>query len=837
MPHTTHSTFTKLITGLTFITQACYHTVSHSTLKLQPYRGLDTTDSIPTSDQSNSIKNVTVSVSSSAHESNFPFKVIPAPTGYEEWVSPVVLPAPPQDGSQGWGDALARAKHFVSQLTIEEKVNLTTGSGVDGPCVGQTGTVPRLGFNQPICLQDAPTGVRFSDFISVFPAQINVAATFDRALMRRRGVALGSEFVGKGVNVALAPMTNLMRAPASGRSWEGFGADPFLSGVGSVESIIGMQSTGVSACIKHYVGAEQEHFRGGSGSVGASSNIDDRTFRELYGWPFAESIRVGVDYVMCSYNRINQTQACENSKLINGVAKGEQNFQGVFLSDWTAMMSGVRAALAGLDMDMPGFEQYGQPSERNPAQAKSSYWGLQLVEAVRNGSVPISRLDDMTQRIISTYYKRGQDRESYPRINFHSFGQGTTVEQAAGNKHVNVQGKHHKLIREIGAASIVLLKNHDRTLPLRSPDQLKSIAILGSSAGNNPNGVNSCTDRGCDSGTLAIGWGSGTADFPYLVSPALAIETYVQAKNPDITLQIVLNDTNHDQITAVASKAELAIVHVTADSGEAYITVEGNVGDRNNLKLWHGGDALILNAAAVCSNTIVVINSVGPVDMESWINHPNVTAVIYAGLLGQETGNAEVDILWGKVNPSARLPFTIGKRRNDYPADVVYNSTMKFPQNTYKEGIFIDYRHFDYHQIEPRFEYGFGLSYTSFKYFNLILEKPEESKNNKDSDQTDPYMTAFTVTFSIENIGSVDGNEVAQLYLGFPPQTGEPVRILRGFDRTFIKSRETKRVEINLRMIDISVWDVVHQEWVIPDGRMKIWIGASSRDLRLEIDF
>ncbi|KAG0141967.1 hypothetical protein CROQUDRAFT_663111 [Cronartium quercuum f. sp. fusiforme G11] len=768
---------------------------------------------------------------------NFDFEIIQAPKGYENWTSPIVLPAPVQDGSFGWGSVFTRAKEFVSQLTIEEKVNLTTGSGVNGPCVGQTGTIPRLGFNQPICFQDGPSGVRFTDFVSVFPSPINIAATFDKNLMRRRGIGLGKEFFGKGVNVALGPMVNLMRSPTAGRNWESFGADAFLSGVSSVETILGMQSTGVSACVKHFVGAEQEHFRGGGHGADVaieSSNIDDRTMHEVYAWPFAESIRIGVDYVMCSYNRVNQTQACENSKLINGILKTEHKFQGVVISDWAAAISGVRSALAGLDMNQPGFERYGQISERDPSKANSSYWGLQLIESIKNGSVPISRLDDMVQRIISTYFKRGQDKKSYPARNFHSFGQGTLSEQAEGNEHVNVQAEHYKLIREIGAASTVLLKNVRQSLPLPSPDKLKSIAILGSSAGNNPNGPNSCQHRGCNVGSLAIGWGSGSVDFTYLVSPASAIEAYIRAKNPTISLDVVLNDTDFTEVTIAASRAEVALVHVTADSGEGYIEVEGNEGDRKDLKLWHSGDELISSTASVCSNTIIIIHSVGAVDMEAWINHPNVTAVIYAGLPGQELGNAEVDILWGQVNPSARLPFTIAKNRTDYPADVLYNSSLQVPQINYKEGMLLDYRHFDHNKIEPRFEFGYGLSYTNFSYSDIRIKT---DRRRLYSDRKDPHDNELSVTFLIENVGRLDGHEVAQLYLGFPDNIGEPIKVLRGFERIFIKSRDRKEVVINLRVIDISIWDVISQNWIVPRGKMMIWIGSSSREILLTSDF
>ncbi|EFP74048.2 uncharacterized protein PGTG_00004 [Puccinia graminis f. sp. tritici CRL 75-36-700-3] len=785
-------------------------------------------------------------INATATASNFNFEVIPAPPGYEEWTSPVVLPSPAQQGHSPWTESIKRAKQFVAQLTLEEKVNLTTGAGVQSRCVGETGTVPRLGFNQPICLQDGPVGVRFTDFNSVFPAGINAAATFDKNLMYKRAHAMAEEFKNKGVNVILAPMTNLMRTPESGRAWEGPGADPYMAGVATVQAVLAIQSTRASACVKHYIGNEQEHFRGGSGAKAATSNIDDRTLRELYDWPFAEAIHAGVDYVMCSYNRINQTHACENSKLINGIVKGEYQFQGVLVTDWAAAVSGVRTTLAGTDMNMPGFMAYGQPSEPNPSTANSSYWGLRMIEAVNNGSVSTQRLDDMVTRVMSTYYKQGQDKQDYPRLNMMSIGQGTPEEQIRLNKHVNVQADHYKLIREIGAASTILLKNTNHTLPLKSPKQMRTVVVIGSDAGDNPRGINSCADRGCNNGTLAAAWGSGTANFPYLIAPATAIQNYLMQTNPTISYQSIFDNYAYNEIGNASVSADVAIVHVNSDSGEGYITVEGNAGDRNNMSLWNNGDDLILKTAQVCNNVVVVVHSVGAVDMESWINHPNVTAVLMAGLPGQESGNSEVDILWGHVNPSARLPYTIAKKRSDYPAEVIYNSSMPVPQINYSEQLQIDYRHFDTNNIEPRFEYGFGLSYTTFKYDSLKIAKPSKAHASPSppspqksmslspsSPMSDLYENMLSVEFRITNTGTMPGNEVAQLYVGFPSQVNEPPKVLRGFERVFIPKGQTKTVTMSLRKKDLSYWDVISQSWRLPHGKFKLMVGCSSRQILL----
>ncbi|KAJ7833847.1 glycoside hydrolase superfamily [Mycena olivaceomarginata] len=643
----------------------------------------------------------------------------PAPPGFEQWVSPVITPAPPVVGTGDWASAVARARKFVAGLTLEEKINVTTGIDIVGPCVGNTGAIPRLGWDG-LCLQDSPLGVRIADLVSAFPAGINAAATWDVDLIEARGRAMGAEFRGKGVHVALGPMTNMGRQAAAGRNWEGFGADPFLSGVATVAAINGIQKNGVIATVKHFIANEQEHFRGGSeASQIYSSNIDDKTFHELYLWPFAEAVHAGVGAVMCAYNKINQTQACQNSKIINGVLKEELGFMGFIMSDWAAMIDGVQPALAGLDMNMPGFFAYGRgpQNETDPANAVNGWWGSHLGEMVRNGSVPEARVDDMVIRTFAAYYKMGQDK-GFPPMGIQA------------NAKVNVQADHFKLIREIGAASTVLLKNTGNALPLRVKT-LKRIAIVGSDAGPNPDGANGCGDRGCDQGTLAMGWGSGTANFPYLVDPLSAISTHIESIDPTATIGAVLNDFNLDAVRTVASTADACLVFVNADSGEGYITVHDNrgdnMGDRANITLWRGGEALIGATAAVCANTVVVQHTVGPVTMEGWIDHPNVTAVLHAGLPGQESGNALVDVLFADgpqaTNPSGRLPYTIAKARGDYPADILYVSGDGTPQLTYDEGLGIDYRWFDSKNIAPRFEFGFGLSYTTFGYSGLTTTK------------------------------------------------------------------------------------------------------------------
>ncbi|EOO03200.1 putative beta-glucosidase 1 precursor protein [Phaeoacremonium minimum UCRPA7] len=629
-------------------------------------------------------------------------------------------PSPWADpNANGWEDAYAKAKDFVSQLTLLEKVNLTTGVGWQGEqCVGQVGSIPRLGFRS-LCMQDSPMGVRLSDYNSAFPSGQTAAATFDKGLLYRRGLAMGQEHRGKGVTVQLGPVAGpLGRAPAGGRNWEGFSPDPVLTGIGMAETVKGIQDAGVIACAKHFIGNEQAQGYGYNISETLSSNIDDKTMHELYLWPFADAVRAGVGSVMCSYQQINNSYGCQNSKMLNDLLKNELGFQGFVMSDWQAQHTGAASAVAGLDMTMPGDTVF---------NSGLSFWGANLTLAVINGTVPEWRIDDMALRIMAAFFKVGLTVDQDP-INFDSWTLDTygPLHYAAKdgyqqiNWHVNVQGQHASLIREVAAKGTVLLKNTG-VLPLNKP---KFIAVIGEDAGPNPAGPNGCGDRGCDDGTLGAAWGSGTANYPYLITPDSAIQA--QAVKDGSRYESILNNYKPDQIKALVSQQDAtSIVFVNADSGEGYINVDGNEGDRKNLTLWKDGDALVKNVSSWSNNTIVVIHSVGPVLVTDWYNSPNITAILWAGLPGQESGNSITDILYGKTNPSGRTPFTWGTTRESYGTDVLYepNNGNGAPQDDFSEGVFIDYRYFDKNNDTPIYEFGYGLSYTTFGYSDIKVEK------------------------------------------------------------------------------------------------------------------
>lgn len=278
------------------------------------------------------------------------------PAGY---VAAPYYPTPPGGWVANWTEAYAKAERVVQNMTLAEKVNLTSGTGyLMGPCVGNTGSALRFGIPN-LCLQDSALGVARTDNNTAFPAGITTGATFNKALMYARGLAMGAEARGKGVNVILGPTIGpIGRKPRGGRNWEGFGADPVLQAHGGALTVKGIQENGVIATAKHFLGNEQEEYRMDiipHGLMKAiSSNIDDRTLHELYAWPFAEAVRAGVGAVMASYNDVNGSDDSQNSMLLNGILKDEIGFQGLVMSDWYGQIGGVSSALAGLDMAMPG---------------------------------------------------------------------------------------------------------------------------------------------------------------------------------------------------------------------------------------------------------------------------------------------------------------------------------------------------------------------------------------------------------------------------------------------------------------------------------------------------
>lgn len=620
-----------------------------------------------------------------------------------------------------------------------------------------------------------------------------------------------------------------------GRNWEGFSPDPYLTGHAFARTIRGVQSTGVQACIKHLVGNEQETQRFPSETPegieveSVSSIIDDRTLHELYVWPFAEGVMEGAASVMCSYNRINGTYACENSKMMNDILKDELGFQGYVVSDWGATHSGAASINGGLDMEMPGGDEY---------------FGDQIAKDLESGAYKMSRLDDMITRIMAPYYYLKQNT-GYPSVdsscapyNDYNATENPGGYDMSGPSYRDVRGDHATLIRTMGSDSAVLLKNIKKTLPLKTP---KHIGVFGYDSAPFPldDGQAITIDGspfGYDMGSLPVGGGSGTGRFTYVVSPVSAIKAKAATFGARVQ-HIADNPTVIDDASKLNPIPDVCLVFVKSWASEG--------ADRLSLDVDWDGNTVVEEVAAVCDNTVVITHSVGPNIMD-FADHPNVTAIIAAHLPGQEIGNSIVDILWGTVNPSGKLPYTIAHKSTDYNAPIVNVTNPTTPNAfvaNFTEGLMVDYRHFDHANITPRYEFGFGLSYTTFQASDLDVSKVRHLRTvskyplaakNQPGGNPHLYDTILHASCTVSNTGDVEGKAVVQLYLSLPSTApaGTPVKSLRGYKKVTLAAGASSIVSFPILRKDLSYWDVSKQDWAIPKGDIDVRVGFSSHDIR-----
>jgi len=692
-----------------------------------------------------------------------------------------------------WSEADQKAQSFMSDLSESEKIDIVTGyMNMQGTCVGNIKPLSRKNF-KGLCLQDGPAGVRFNEGTSTtWQAGINSAATFNKELLYQIGKDQGSEFYAKGINIALAPSMNILRAPASGRVWENYGEDPFLSGTCGALITKGMQDAGVIVAAKHYVANDIEHNREAS-----SSNMDEQTLMEIHVEPFYRTIKDGdAGSVMASYNAVNDVYVVQNKKVLTDILKEKIGFQGFIMSDWWAIHDLEGSFNAGMDMNMPGGKAWG------PDYINNSYWGSNISTAIKNGRVSSSRLDDAVRRIIRTLYRFDQ-MSGYPDVN------------------LKARSMHSDTNRQAAIESTVLLKNADNVLPLSK--KYKTIAIIGKDADK----AETCTDSACSNGNIIQGWGSGTTDFVNVSDPFTSIKN--RASKEGINVVSSISD-NTSQGASAARNADVAVVFVRATSGEEYIVVNNNKGDRNDLDLWHSGADLVKSVAAVNSNTVVVIHAPATVNLP-FLN--NVKAVIHAGMPGAESGNAIASILFGDSNPSGHLPFTWAAR-DDYCCDVSYPGELEKGGNQktnydYKEGLFVGYRWFDKKNTTPIFPFGHGLSYTTFDYSDLSVTLKKSGSN----------VVGLDATFTVENTGSVEGATVPMLFLGFPSvsEMGDyPIRNLKAFDKINLSAGQKKTVTLTVDEHGMQYYNTNKGSFVVPTGgEYTVYIGKSAGDLPLKV--
>ena len=718
-----------------------------------------------------------------------------------------------------WAEAHEKAKEKVKEFTTEEKLSLLFGTqnmvrkSEDTDCVGAIDPIKdKFGG---ICLQDGPAGVRFSTGTQSWQASINTAATFNKTLMYEVGKAQGKEFRNKGINVALGPAMNIQRNPQGGRIWECYGDDPFLSGVAATQIIKGIQSNGVIACAKHYVGNDQETNRKNS-----SSNIKEQALWEIYIEPFYRSVKdAEVGAIMTAYNSINGTYCVNNSKIVNDYLKKRIGYQGYVMTDWWEVMSDSPDNFNnGVDMNMPGgIDEGAKWVGRN--MSHWSYFNNYLGK-----EISYERLDDAVERILAPMYKLDQFNSDvkYPEVDLLKN---------------TITNETKKLNREAAAQSNVLLKNEDHILPLVNMTG-KTIAIIGNDAFESP-----CireSDCSCKMyanqiyrGHLGLGYGSGTTYFKYLVNPLSAITSRAEKENINIissgeitqaseTLDernVYVGKEDIEKAKEVAKQADLCIVFISADSGEQYIELEKSVGDRYDLEAWHQGNDLVNAVLEVNQNVIVVINAPGPINLP-WLE--KVKGLIFSGFGGAESGNGLTDILFGDYNPSGHLPYVWAELDN-YPSKIGLFSN---PTNyDYTEGVFVGQRYFDKTNKPYTFPFGYGLSYTTFEF-------------EKNSLSINMAKDRLKINFSVKNTGNIKGEAVPMVFLKFPDniktEDGYPDKLFKGFDKKRIKPNEIIKFEIFVDDHALSYYNIFEKKFIRPnEGVYTVYVGFNAKDYNL----
>lgn len=659
------------------------------------------------------------------------------------------------------------AKKIVVQMTLEEKAGLCSGKDF-----WRLKSVERLGIPE-VMVCDGPNGLRkqseadgagINDSIKAvcFPGSCAEAASFDRDTMYRAGQAMGAACQAENISILLGPGTNIKRSPICGRNFEYYSEDPYLSSQIAAAHIKGVQSKNVGACIKHFAANNQESRR-----MSISSEVDERTLREIYLAAFEDAVKEAKPWaVMCSYNQLNGTFASENQWLLRDVLKEEWGFEGLVVTDWGAVNDRVKGLLAGLDLEMPG---------------SGGYNDAKIVEAVKKGQIPEAVLDEACERIVSCIMTYVEHKEA----------------DAVWNQEAD-----HQLAVETAKECMVLLKNDDQILPLSQEDSVVFIGRFAEKPRYQGGGSSHVNAWNCSAALDEV--------------KTMEHVTYIPGfsmKDADSEEEIRQEKQMLHEAVAAAKEAGIAVIF--AGLPDSY---ESEGFDRKHMGLPENQNQLIQAVAAVQPNTVVVLHNGSPVEMP-WVNE--VKGILEAYLGGEGVGRATVDILFGKSNPSGKLPETFPLKLSDNP------SYLNFPGDTdqveYKEGIFVGYRYYDKKEMQVLFPFGHGLSYTSFEYSNLKVDKKK---------CTDEEVCNVTVT--ITNTGDRFGKEAVQLYVqDVKSCVIRPVKELKGFTKVGLEPGESRDITFSLSKRAWAYYDVNSKGWYTEEGEFRILIGASSRDIRL----
>lgn len=681
----------------------------------------------------------------------------------------------------------ARISGIIKKMTLEEKINM-----LHGDATFYSGGVPRLGIPE-LSYEDGPLGVReetarngwasansTTDSATFLPNGSAIAATWNPAMAYKYGVVVGEEANARKIDIMLAPGFNICRIPLCGRTYEYYSEDPYLNSQLGVQAVKGIQSQHVAACIKHFAANNQETHRSDVNAI-----VDERALREIYFPTFKAAVEQANAWsLMAAYNKVNGYWCSENDFLLNKVLKKEWGFKGAVISDWGGTHHTIPAANGGLDVEMGSEGPY-----------NTWYMADPLLAAVKAGKVAVATIDDKVRRILWVIYHTALS-PNHPKGSI-----GTAA--------------HGKEAYDIAAESIVLLKNDQHLLPLKS--SLKSIAVIGDNA------IRTFAQGGFGAGVKAkyevtalqgirSRFGS-TADIKFAQgykAKYKANDSEKQNEGYDIP-----NDSLINAAAALAKTTDVAILCIGGNR-----EYESEAHDRKTLALPFGEQKLIDAVSAANPNTIIVMMAGAPYDLNEI--KQSAHTIVWAWYNGCEQGDALADVLKGVVNPSGKLPFTFPVKLQDSPAIALDTYPGVNLTTTYKEGILVGYRWYDTKKIDPLYCFGYGLSYTDFAYKGLSIDKKAYKPGEK-----------IIASIKVKNTGPVAGKEVVQFYISkVNSAVLKPEKELKAFKKVMVAASKTALVSASINVNDLAYFDDTTKKWVVEPGEYKILAASSSKDIK-----
>ncbi|MGN1245693.1 MAG: glycoside hydrolase family 3 C-terminal domain-containing protein [Muribaculaceae bacterium] len=709
-----------------------------------------------------------------------------------------------------------RVEDALKRMTLEEKVAV---------CHAQSKFcspgVKRLGIPE-VWMTDGPHGIRpevkwdewdqagwTNDSCVAFPALTCLAASWNKELSMLYGISIGEEARYRKKTVLLGPGVNIYRTPLNGRNFEYMGEDPYLAAQMVVPYIQGVQSNGVAACVKHYALNNQEINRHTTNVI-----VDDRTLYEIYLPAFKAAVQEGEAWtIMASYNLYKDQHVCTNQYLLNDILKKEWRFDGAVVSDWGGVHNTEQAITNGMDME---FGSWTDGLANGVSNAYDNYYlANPYLNALRSGKASIEVLNDKVRRVLRLIFRTEMNRN-----------------RPWGSLCSN---DHYRAARVIGANGIVLLQNKNNTLPINI-DATKKILVVGENAIK----------------MMTVGGGSSSLKVQREISPLDGIKEAVAGKaevkyvrgyvgdpsgeyNGVVTGQNLADDRAPEVLIAEAVEAAKDADYVIFVGGlnkAAHQDCEDS--DRAGLELPYDQDRVI-EALAAANKNLVVVNVSGNAVAMPWVK--KVPAIVQAWFIGSEAGHSIADVLFGKVNPSGKLPMTFPVKLSDSPAHASADANQypgvertdgsKILDEKYTEGIYVGYRWYDTKKIRPLFAFGHGLSYTTFKYGKVTADSKTMTADG-----------TITLTVDVTNTGSRAGAEVVQLYVSDKKcSVDRPTKELKGFEKIELEPGETGTVTFTINKDALSFFDVDAHKWVAEPGVFTAHIAAAADDIRTSVDF